>query len=354
MNESVADISRLVGGVVVGDASVRVTGVNGIAGAGPGDLTFLESHRYLSHLATTKAAVVLVPPDVAEASIPLIQVKNPFLAFLKAMRECGYAPEAPRPPAGIHPLAVVDETAVLGDCVTVDAFVRIAPGARVGAGSILYAGVYIGEAAEIGDNSVLYPNVVVREKVKTGKRCIIHSGAVIGGDGFGFVRGDGGTLVKVPQIGTVTLGDDVEVGANSAIDRATFGTTVVGPGTKIDNLCQIGHNVEIGMSCVICGMSGIAGSAKIGNHVTIAAQVGVTDHSEVGDGAVVAARSAVATCIKPGAMVSGYPAIDHKAHMRILGSLRRLPDMLTRVGEFEQRIRKLEEQLHGKAEDCSE
>lgn len=353
MNESVADIARLVGGVVVGDPSGQITGVNGITNAGPGDLTFLENRRFLSYLETTKAAAVMVPPEVTVAPVPLIQIEKPFLAFLKVIKECGYAPDPPRPPAGIHPLAAVDETAVLGEGIAVDALVRIAPGARVGAGTVLYAGVYVGERAVIGENSVLYPNVVVREKVKIGSRCIIHSGAVIGADGFGFVPGGTG-LVKVPQIGNVVLGDDVEVGANTAVDRATFGSTVVGPGTKIDNLCQIGHNVEIGASCVICGMSGIAGSAKIGNHVTIAAQVGVTDHAEIGDGAVVAARSAVVTCIKPGAMVSGFPAIDHKAHMRILGCLRRLPDMLSRVSEFEQRIRKLEEQLHGQAEDSSE
>jgi len=351
MNESLADIGALVGGTVVGDPGVRISGVNGIVQAGPGQLTFLEHRQFVPYLQKTQAAAVLVTPDIAEAPVPLIQTRNPFLAFLKVMKECGYGAEPPRPAAGCHPSAVVDPTAEIGEGVIIDAFVRIQAGARIGAGSVLYAGAYVGHGTVVGENTILYPNVVIREGVTIGARCIIHSGAVIGGDGFGFVLLNG-ERVKVPQNGGVVIGDDVEIGVNTAIDRATFGDTVVGRGTKIDNLVQIGHNVQLGEACVICGMSGIAGSSKIGNRVTIAAQAGVADHMEVGDDATVAGRAGVATRIKPGVVVSGFPAIDHVTNMRILGSLRRLPEMIQRITEYEQRIKQLEE-LHGKAEDNS-
>lgn len=351
MNDSLADIGALVGGTVIGDPGIRISGVNGILQAGPGELTFLEHRQFVPHLQTTRAAAVLVTPDITEAPVPIIQVRNPFVAFLKVMKECGYGAEPPRPAVGCHPSAAVEPSAQIGAGAAIDAFVRIQAGARIGAGSVLYAGVYVGHDAEIGENTILYPNVVVREGVRIGARCIIHPGAVIGGDGFGFVMANG-ERVKVPQNGVVVLGDDVEVGVNTAIDRATFGETVAGRGTKIDNLVQIGHNVQIGEACVICGMSGIAGSSKIGNRVTIAAQVGIADHMEVGDDATVAGRAGVATHVKPGTVVSGFPAIDHGAQMRILGSLRRLPDMIQRIHDYEHRIKQLEE-LHGKAENNS-
>ena len=188
--------------------------------------------------------------------------------------------------------------------------------------------------------------MVLREETKVGARCIVHAGAVLGSDGFGFAP-VGGQWAKVPQVGNVIIGDDVEIGTNSAVDRATFGSTVIGNGTKIDNLCQIGHNVQLGEHCVISGMTGVAGSTVIGNHVTIAAQVGIGDHLEIGDNATVGGRAGVATSVKPGAVVSGFPAMDHKAELRILASLRRLPDAVRRVKELERRIEQLEERLHG-------
>jgi UDP-3-O-[3-hydroxymyristoyl] glucosamine N-acyltransferase len=217
----------------------------------------------------------------------------------------------------------------------------------------------------IGENTVIYPNATLREGVRVGARCLIHAGVVLGSDGFGFAPLDGAWF-KVPQTGTVIIGDDVEIGANSAVDRATFGSTVIGRGTKIDNLVQIGHNVRIGEHCVISGMTGVAGSSTVGNHVTIAAQVGIADHVEIGDRVTIAGRSGVISAIEPGQVVSGFPAIDHHTDMRIMAARRRLPELprlMARVKALESRIRELEErwpvagdkekELHGKAADHS-
>jgi len=348
MSKTVAEIAEQIGGVVIGDRDVRITGVNGIREAGPGDLTFVRSARYRPFLSTTKAASVLVSPDITEGHRSLIQVPNPDLAFARILQD--FAAERTHRPIGIHPTVVIGGNVSLGKNVTLGAYVVLADHCRIGDAAILYPGVYIGYGAQIGPGTVIYPNTVVLEGVTVGARCILHSGVVLGADGFGFAPLKG-AWTKIPQVGTVIIGDDVEIGANTAIDRATFGATRIGSGTKIDNLVQIGHNVEIGEHSIVAGTAGIAGSAVIGSHVMIGAGAGVAGHLDIGDNVQVAGFSGVTKSITSGQVVSGFPAIDHNRDKRIQAGQRMLPDALRRLRRIEQRVQELEEQLHGKAAD---
>lgn len=348
MDKSLQEIAELVGGTLVGDGSVRVSGVNGIKQAGPKDLTFLAHPKYRTYLDTTQAAAVLVTLDTPELQIPAIRVKNPYVALstLLTLIEA----EMLRHPVGHHPTAVIGKNVTLGANVALGPHVVLEDDVTIGDNAILYAGVFVGWGSSIGPSSVLYPNVVVREGVRVGARCIIHAGTVIGSDGFGFVFSEG-RQIKIPQIGGVVLEDDVEVGANSAVDRAAVGLTTIGQGTKIDNLVQIGHNVQIGKNCVISGQSGIAGSATIGNYVALGARAGVAGHLEIGDGVMVGALSGVTKTIASGKVVSGFPAKPHEDEKRIQASLRSVPALLRRMKELEDRVKELEGTLDGKAED---
>jgi len=332
----------------MGDEGVRITGLSGIAEADEGDLTFLAAARYLHHMAHTKASAVLVPADFADDKKTLIQVADPYRAFAVLLGDC--EPEVRRHPQGIHPTAVIGRDVVLGTGVGVGAYAYVGDQSRVGDSAILYAGVYVGDHCSVGANTLIYPHVVIREWVTIGERCVIHAGAVIGSDGFGFAPLNG-AHAKIPQVGTVGIGDDVEIGANTTIDRATCGATVIGSGTKIDNLVQIGHNVRVGDQCIVSGQSGVAGSATIGAHVTLAGQVGVSGHLEIGDGAIVAGRSGVTKSVPPGRIVSGFPAGDHEEEKRIRAAQRRLPGMLRRVRRLEEQISELRERLDGKTTD---
>jgi UDP-3-O-[3-hydroxymyristoyl] glucosamine N-acyltransferase len=249
--------------------------------------------------------------------------------------------------SGIHPNACVEDGAQLGARVAVGANAFIAASAVLGDDVMVHPGVYVGSGCVVGDGTVLYPHVVLYHGSTIGSRCILHAGVVIGADGFGFEFA-GGVHRKVPQAGTVEIGDDVEVGANSTIDRARLGKTRIGTGTKIDNLVQIGHNAQIGKHCVLCGMVGISGSARIGNYVTVAAGAGVAGHLEIGDGVTVAGLSGVTKSIEAGRTVSGFPAIDHAVERRVKASARRLPEALRTVRALEQRVAALENQLHGR------
>jgi len=351
MNKSVGEIAELVGGIVAGDGTARITGLNGIKQAKAGDLTFVGSRQYLPYVDTTRASAILVGPEVVSTSKTLVHVKHPYAAFVKVIQACAAGAGA-RHPTGIHPAAVIGWNVSLGRDVGIDAHVRIADDAVIGDGVVLYANVYVGQGSRIGSHTIIYPNVTIRDGVTVGARCIIHAGTVLGSDGFGFAPVEGAWF-KIPQLGDVIVGDDVEIGANSAVDRATFGSTIIGRGTKIDNLVQIGHNVEIGEHCVISGMSGVAGSTMIGNHVTIAAQVGITDHVEIGDGVTIGVRSGVVQSIPPGRVVSGFPAVDHQLALRVLAGLRYLPEMPRRIRELERRIQHMEEYVHGTAENDS-
>ena len=345
MNKSLDEIAKLVSGKVVGDGSIRVTGLSGIKEASGEDLTFLSSPRFLPYLETTSAAAVLVPPTCKKAQKTLILVEDPYLAFTKMLEN--YESENRKHPHGIHPTAVIGENVVLGDNVALDAHVRIADNCQIGAGAVIYAGAYIGANSTIGPGTVVYPNAVLRESTIVGSNCLIHSNASIGSDGFGFVNDDG-QKSKIPQIGTVLLDDDVEIGSNTSIDRATCGQTFIGKGTKIDNQCQIGHNVRIGSHCTISGGTLVAGSATIGNNVTIGGDASIGGHLEIGDNVIIAGRTGVTKSIAAGRIVSGFPPYDHVVNKRIMVSQRRLPDALKKLKELEKRLAELEGQRNGK------
>jgi UDP-3-O-[3-hydroxymyristoyl] glucosamine N-acyltransferase len=344
MDMTVGDIAQHVGGAVLGDPQIRISGVNSIQDALPGEITFVRASRYLPYLHTTRASAVLIaePPEDCPP-VTLILTPRPELAFAQLLPLCNLG--QPPHPQGIHPAAVISPSAAMGQDVAVGACAHVAEECVVEDQVTLYSGVYVGKGARIGAGSVLYPNVVIREGTEIGARCIIHAGACIGSDGFGFAP-IGGRWVKIPQVGRVVIGDDVEIGTNTAIDRATFGVTRVGRGTKIDNLVQIGHNVVIGEDCVLAGMVGIAGSAVIGNGVRIGAGAGINGHIDIGDGATVGAWAGVVKPVAPGQVVSGFPAMDHALERRILVAQQRSPELIRRVRQLEREVEELKKKLH--------
>jgi len=350
MDMSVADIAALVGGRVHGDAGIRITGVNGIKEAQPGQLTFVRSARYAAFLQKTRASAVLISEAPANCDIPLILVEHPDLAFAQVLQYCEQ--EQFRHPTGIHETAVIGENVQLGRNIGVDAHVRIAGDAVIGDRVVIYAGVYIARGVRIGADTVLYPHVVLREGTEVGARCILHAGAVLGSDGFGFAPMNG-QWMKIPQVGRVVIEDDVEIGSNTTIDRATFGVTRVRRGTKIDNLVQIGHNVEIGEHCALAGMVGVSGSVVIGNHAQIGGGAGIAGHLDIGEGASVGARAGVHKSVPPHSAVMGYPAVEIELFRRIHAAQKWSPELLRRVRHLERKIEELEEKLHEQAEnDC--
>ncbi|MDM7915199.1 MAG: UDP-3-O-(3-hydroxymyristoyl)glucosamine N-acyltransferase [Candidatus Eisenbacteria bacterium] len=332
-----------------GDGSIEITGVAGIREAGPGDLTFLGHPKYEVHLAQTGASAIIMARPRGNLGIPVLQAAHPYLTFLKALKlfsddRLGVLP-------GIHGTAVIGRNARFGAEVSIGPHAVLGDDVVLGDRVIVMAGVYVGNGARIGSESLLYPNVVIREDSRLGERVIVHSGAVIGSDGFGFTR-EGNVIHKIPQIGNVEIGDDVEIGANATIDRATTGTTRIGRGTRIDNLVMIAHNVTIGENSILCAQVGISGSTQVGNDVTLAGQVGLVGHIEIGDGVQVGAQGGVTKSIPAGTSVSGYPALPHGQARRIYAAMRHLPDMLREVRDLERRLLALETHL-GRAADAA-
>jgi UDP-3-O-[3-hydroxymyristoyl] glucosamine N-acyltransferase len=340
MEITLKELADIVGGEVSGDGSVVIRGVAGIREAGEGDITFLANPRYGEFLETTEASAVIAPAGTISPRKPLVVSENPYLSFVKAVEF--FVPNKNNYPRTVHPSAVIAPGVSIGVGVCIGACAVIEEGAKIGDGSVLLAGTYVGQDSEIGKECLVYQNVTIREEVKIGDRVIIHCGAVLGSDGFGFAK-DGEIYRKIPQIGDVVVEDDVEIGANVTIDRATTGTTRVGKGTKIDNLVQIAHNVVIQENCILVAQVGIGGSTEVGKGATLAGQAGAVGHIQIGEGAVLAAQTGVTKSVPPNTTVSGYPAKEHGLAKKIYASLNKLPELVKKVAELAERVTKLEE-----------
>jgi UDP-3-O-[3-hydroxymyristoyl] glucosamine N-acyltransferase len=338
---TLSELATLVGGTLVGDPSVPITGVAGIREAQAGDITFLANARYEGYLEETKAAAVICSREPRHVAIPLIQVDNPYLAYQMVVRI--FRPEVPRQTVGVHPSAVVAPDVELGEGVSIGAHCVIEPGTRIGARTVIMPGCYLGHGVATGADCFLYPRVTVREECLMGDRCVVHPGVVIGSDGFGFAF-DAGRYHKVPQVGNVVIGNDVEIGANTTIDRATTHSTMIGDGTKIDNLVQIGHNVIIGKHCIVVAQVGISGSTELEDYVTIGGQAGLVGHIRVGERAMIGAQSGVPRSVPADTVVTGYPALPHGAWKRLQALIQRLPQLFQRARRLEERVEKLEEE----------
>jgi len=333
------ELARLVGGILSGQSERLIRGVATLEEAGPDDLSWVGEARHLARLAASAAGVVLVPTGSAlPEGRTVIQVADPDLALCTAL--AALAPPSPTVPAGVDGRACVAETAVVeGACV--GPYVFVGPHAVVGAGTQLHAGVYVGAHSRIGRDCVLWPNVVLREYTTLGDRVILHANVTIGADGFGYLQRQGRN-VKIPQIGRVIIEDDVEIGANSCVDRARSGVTRIGRGTKIDNLVQIGHNVRIGEHCIIVAQCGISGSTTLGDQVVLAGQVGLIDHLRIGSRVVVAAKSGVARDIPDGQVWRGIPAVENSEYGRQAVGIRRLPEIMQQLRALAKRVEQLE------------
>ncbi|MHB8522910.1 MAG: UDP-3-O-(3-hydroxymyristoyl)glucosamine N-acyltransferase [Limisphaerales bacterium] len=336
MTYTVAEIASRVQGTVIGDSSVVLTGFAPATTAKAGDLTFAESEAYFARAEQSEATAILVDGQFTSALKTLIRVTNARVAYAKALPL--FFPEPAFAP-GIHPTAIVSRTAQISPAAHVGPYCVIGDQVRIGAGTVLQAGDFVGDGCQLGDDVRLFPQVTLYPRVQIGHRVRIHSGTVIGSDGFGYVP-DQGIHRKVPQIGSVVIQDDVEVGANVAIDRGALGATVIGKGTKIDNLVQIGHNVVLGEHSLVVAQVGIAGSTKLGNYVTLAGQVGIAGHLKLGHRVIVAAQSGVMNHIPDGEKWFGSPAQPDRKMKRQLIALQQLPDLIRRIKALEKRLGK--------------
>ncbi len=328
-----SELAARIGAVLQGP-DAEVSGIASIEDALPGQVTFLSNPRYVAHVRETKAAAVIAKDPVPGAECAFLLAPNPYYAFACALEL--FHPREMRP-AGVSSMASIHPGATLGKGVSIGPFCVVEEGAVVGDRAALVANVYVGKGAAVGEDSLVYPHVTLYHGVRVGKRAILHSGCVIGGDGFGFAPSEKGYR-KILQVGTVEIGDDVEIGANTTIDRAALGVTRVGRGTKLDNLIQVGHNCVIGEDTVIAAQTGISGSCRIGSRVMIGGQAGLAGHLEVGDGVMLGAKTGVASSIsaKDGAAWSGVPAMPHKTWLRMAMLLPSLPELFRRVKRLEE------------------
>ncbi len=341
MKKTLKELAQIVGGKVIGDAKVEISGVASIDEAKTGEITFIANPKYLSKLTQTKASAIIVSPEVTQAEKPLLSVTNPYLAFAKVVSLFSSHPYRPK---GVDPHAWVSPTAQLGRDLTIYPFVYIGDRCRIEDRVTLYPGVAIGEDSSIGEDSIVYSNVSIYSRTVIGKRVILHSGVVVGSDGFGYVK-EGRKNVKILQVGSVEIEDDVEIGANTTIDRAALGKTVIRRGVKIDNLVQVAHNVVIGEDSIIVAQVGISGSTKIGSNVTLAGQVGVVGHIEIGDNVMVGAQSGVAYDLAPNQAFSGTPAIPHREWLRTVSVFPKMPQMRKTLLDIEKRVEELEKRF---------
>ncbi len=335
---SLGALAERVGGRVEGDAGRAIRDVAPLDLAGPEELSFLTNPRYRKLAESTAAGAVMVGPGTSLPGHDLLVVDEPYVALVEILGI--FHPVAPRSP-GVDPDARVDPSATLGDEVEIGPFAVVGSGVTLGDRVTVGTGCVVGARTVIGDDTVLMPRVVIYDDTRVGRRCRIHSGVVIGADGFGFAT-SGGTHHKIPQVGRVVIEDDVEIGANSAVDRATIGETVIGAGTKIDDLVMVAHGVRLGPGCLLVAQAGIAGSARVGSHVTLAGQSGLTGHVTIGDRCVVAAKTAVFEDLPAGSFVAGVPAIEHRRWKRAQALVKKLPELRAEIRRLRARLDDLE------------
>ena len=339
------DLARLLDCPFAGDGETVLTGVAALDKAGPGDLSFFADSKLKEALARTRAGAVILPPG-EPSDRPALKSENPHLAFIRAV-ELFFTPYKPAP--GVHPTAVVAPSARLGRDVSVGALTVVGEEAEIGDGAVLFPLVSIYPRVKVGPGTVIHSHVSLREDVRVGARVLIHGGVVIGTDGFAYLQNADGTHRKIPQKGTVVIEDDVEIGANTTIDRAALGETLIRRGTKIDNLVMVAHNVEVGNDSLVIAQVGIAGSSTVGNNVLLAGQVGVADHVHVGDKAVVAAQTGVTGNVPAGSFVAGgTPHLDIRDWRKFWATAPRLYDMVKEMKRLTARVEELEKKLGGK------
>jgi UDP-3-O-[3-hydroxymyristoyl] glucosamine N-acyltransferase len=341
---TLAELAGLLEAELLGGGGVRIAGVAGLSDAGPGDLVRVDSPRYLAEALASPAAALLVGPRLDAGERPALRVADPRVAFARALEL--FYPER-RPPAGIDPSARLGADVSVGEECAIGPYVVLGDRVVLGRGVVLHPFVCLADDVQVGDGSVLFPHVTLYERVVVGRRVRIHSGAVIGADGFGYVPDRGGVR-KVPQVGSVVIEDEVEIGANSAVDRATTGVTRIGAGAKIDNLVQIGHNTSIGRGCLIASQVGISGSCVLEDGVIIGGQAGLKDHVLIGRGTVVSARAGVWGDLPPGGVVSGLPARPHREELRAQAEVARLAETTARLRALERRLEEVEARLGAK------
>lgn len=346
MQKTLAEIAEIIGGEVIGDGSIIITGINGIREAISGDLTFVANSKYAALAEKTKASAIIYPKNLKLPDKPVILTGDPSVSFTKIFTL--FVDDEAYAFKGIHPSAIVAVDAQIGKNVTLGPNVVVEPKVAIGDDSVIGANCFIGFKSIIGKNVQLFPNVTAGHNTVIGNRVRIFSGTVIGADGFGFEQING-EHQKVPQVGIVVIEDDVEIGANVTIDRARFSKTVIGRGTKIDNLVQIGHNVVIGEHCIIVAQVGIGGSTMVGKNSILAGQAGVVGHITIGEGSIVAAQAGVVGSFPPNSVVSGYPAKPHAHAKRVYAAVQSLPDYLKRIRDLEKKVEELERKNNDKS-----
>ena len=337
-----SQIAQIINGKIEGDAGIAVSSFGKIEEAQPGQLSFLANPKYEEYLYTTRASVIIINESFQlkqPVNATLIRVADAYTAFATLLTT--YQEIMEQQLSGIQQPSYVAKTASYGNNVFIGAFAYLGENVKVGNNSKIFPNAYIGDGVTIGDNSIIHPGVKIYHDCKIGNKVTIHAGTVIGSDGFGFAPQADGSFKKVPQIGNVVIEDNVEIGANSTIDRATIGSTLIKGGAKLDNLIQVAHNVEIGNSTVIAAQTGVSGSTRIGNGVMIGGQAGIVGHIQVGDGARINAQSGVSKSVEPGKAVTGSPAYDYTAALRSQAINRRLPELEKRVKELETLIKQL-------------
>src|ERR1035441_9107180 len=329
------ELATKLGAELRGEAELEITGVKGIEEAGPAEITFVANPKYAGLARKTRAAAVLVEPEFPEIEAATLRLKNPYLAFSRAL---GLFYQPPVYAPGIHPTAVIDPTAEIGAGAHIGAYVVVGPQVRLGPNATLLPHVVLYPGAEVGSNFFAHAHSIVRENCILGDHVTLENGAIIGADGFGFAKNEAGHWEKIPQSGPVRMGSRVDVQANACIDRATVGTTEIGDGTKIDNLVQVGHGSRVGKNTLLCGQVGVAGSSVIGNNVILAGQSAVAGHCSLGDGVILTAQSAVSHDVPPGKMISGSPGFDNRIWLRAVTIFQRLPELLKRLDRLEKKV----------------